>query len=88
MPPDYEPSVMSSFFVRAKQRGCTALEALYDHFAEGDGGNLVYFPIFNYNDGHLDVIGSVESAQFQQHGTHQLLSQLAVALEGDDRERT
>ena len=40
------------------------------------------------DDGHLDVIGSVESAQFQQHGTHQLLSQLAVALEGDDRERT
>ncbi len=57
--PDYEPSVMSSFFVRAKQRGCTALEALYDHFAEGDGSNLVYFPIFNYNDGHLDVTGQM-----------------------------
>jgi N-acyl-D-aspartate/D-glutamate deacylase len=57
--PDYEPNVMSSFFVRAKQRGCTALEALYDHFAEGDGSNLVYFPIFNYNDGHLDVTGQM-----------------------------
>lgn len=57
--PDYEPSVMQSFFVRAKQRGCTALEALYDHFAEGSGGNLVYFPIFNYNDGQLDVVGQM-----------------------------
>jgi N-acyl-D-aspartate/D-glutamate deacylase len=51
--PDYEPSVTTSFLARARQRGCTALEALYDHFAEGDGGNLVYFPIFNYNGGNL-----------------------------------
>ncbi len=57
--PNYEPHVMQSFFVRAKQRGTTALEALYDHFAHGDGGNLVYFPIFNYNDGNLDVVGQM-----------------------------
>ena len=54
--PDYEPPVTQSFYVRAKQRGCTALEALYDHFAAGQGDNLVYFPIFNYNDGSLDVV--------------------------------
>ncbi|WP_425261807.1 N-acyl-D-amino-acid deacylase family protein [Rubrivivax sp. RP6-9] len=54
--PDYEPSVLQSFLVRAKQRGTTALEALYDHYAEGDGSNLVYFPIFNYNDGSLDTV--------------------------------
>jgi N-acyl-D-aspartate/D-glutamate deacylase len=54
--PDYEPNVMTSFLARARQRGCTALEALYDHFAEGDGGNLVYFPLFNYNGGNLDVV--------------------------------
>ncbi|MDP1532119.1 MAG: D-aminoacylase, partial [Rubrivivax sp.] len=54
--PDYEPSVMQSFFVRAKERGCTALEALYDHFSAGDGSALVYFPIFNYNDGNLDTV--------------------------------
>jgi N-acyl-D-aspartate/D-glutamate deacylase len=57
--PDYEPNVMQSFFVRAKQRGCTALEALYDHFAEGDGRQLVYFPIFNYNDSNLDAVGQM-----------------------------
>ncbi len=54
--PDYEPDVMQSFLVRAKQRGTTALEALYDHLAAGEGGNLIYFPIFNYNDGSLDVV--------------------------------
>jgi N-acyl-D-aspartate/D-glutamate deacylase len=53
---DYEPGVMQSFLVRAKQRGCSALEALYDHLAEGDGTNLIYFPIFNYNDGSLAVV--------------------------------
>ncbi|MBI2769372.1 MAG: amidohydrolase family protein [Burkholderiales bacterium] len=56
---DYEPGVMKSFLVRAKQRGVTALEALYDYFAEGDGGNLVYFPIFNYNDGSLAALGEM-----------------------------
>jgi N-acyl-D-aspartate/D-glutamate deacylase len=57
--PDYEPSVMQSFLVRAKQRGTSALEALYDHFAEGDGTQLVYFPIFIYNDGSLEVVRSM-----------------------------
>lgn len=54
--PDYEPDVMQSFGVRAKARGCSALEALYDHLCAGDGRQLVYFPIFNYNDGSLDVV--------------------------------
>ena len=28
--PDYEPTLAQSFYARAKQRGCTALEAIYD----------------------------------------------------------
>ena len=56
---NYEPNVMQSFLVRAKQRGVTALEALYDHLAEGDGNNLIYFPIFNYNDGSLSAVRSM-----------------------------
>ena len=54
--PDYEPNVSSSFYVRAKQRGVSALEAIYDHLTQGDGSNLIYFPIFNYNDGNLDAV--------------------------------
>jgi N-acyl-D-aspartate/D-glutamate deacylase len=56
---NYEPTVAQSFYVRAKQRGTSALEALYDHFAAGDGTNLVYFPIFNYNEGSLDTVRSM-----------------------------
>jgi N-acyl-D-aspartate/D-glutamate deacylase len=37
-------------------RGTTALEALYDHFSQGDGSQLVYFPLFNYNEGSLDTV--------------------------------
>ena len=54
--PDYEPGVMQSFLVRARQQGITALEALYDHFSAGDGDNLVYFPLFNYNGGDLGAV--------------------------------
>ncbi len=53
---NYEPNVMQSFLVQAKQRGITALEALYDHLAGGDGSQLIYFPIFNYNSGSLDAV--------------------------------
>jgi N-acyl-D-aspartate/D-glutamate deacylase len=53
---DYEPSVMQSFLVRARQAGIRPLEALYDHLAGGHGTNLIYFPIFNYNDGSLETL--------------------------------
>ena len=32
------------------------LEAIYDYLAGGDGSRLIYFPIFNYNQGNLDVV--------------------------------
>ena len=57
--PDYEPSVMQSFLVRAKQAGISPMEALYDHLAGGDGDHLIYFPIFNYNAGSLDALGEM-----------------------------
>jgi len=53
---DYEPPVSRSFFVLAKQRGCSALEAIYDFMVAGDGSQLIHFPIFNYNDGSLAVV--------------------------------
>lgn len=54
--PNYEPPVMQSFYVRAKQAGISPLEAIYDYLCAGDGGGLMYFPIFNYNGGNLDVV--------------------------------
>ncbi len=57
--PDYEPALQDSMLVRAKMRGVPPLEALYDYMAEGDGSNLVYFPIFNYNQGNLDTVAGM-----------------------------
>lgn len=53
---DYEPPLSRSFFVLAKQRGCSALEAIYDFMVADDGSQLIHFPIFNYNEGSLDVV--------------------------------
>ncbi len=55
--PNYAPTVMDSMLVRAKQLGIPPLLAIYDYLAEADGSNLIYFPIFNYNEGNLDVVG-------------------------------
>ena len=54
--PDYAPTVMDSFYVRARQGGTSALEAIYDYLCAGDGQGLIYFPIFNYNDGSLATV--------------------------------
>ena len=53
---NYEPSVMESFLVRAKQKGLTPLEVIYDHLSADRGEGLIYFPIFNYNEGNLDTV--------------------------------
>ena len=57
--PDYEPPVSASLLARARAQGIAPLAALYDYFAEGDGSNLVYFPIFNYNQGNLTCVGEM-----------------------------
>ncbi len=54
--PNYEPSLAHSFGAMAKQRGLQVLEVLYDHLSAGDGSQLIYFPIFNYNEGTLEVV--------------------------------
>ena len=53
---NYEPSVMQSFLVRAKQAGISPLEAIYDYLSTGGGAGLIYFPLFNYNEGSLDTV--------------------------------
>ncbi|MGA0054426.1 MAG: N-acyl-D-amino-acid deacylase family protein [Steroidobacteraceae bacterium] len=57
--PNYEPPITQSFYVVAQQRNCSAIEALYDYLVEGDGSNLVHFPIFNYNEGSLTIVGDM-----------------------------
>lgn len=53
---DYEPDPSASFGAQAKARGVSAKELVYDYLAEGDGTNLIYFPIYNYLHGSLDTV--------------------------------
>jgi N-acyl-D-aspartate/D-glutamate deacylase len=58
-PPDYEPSPSQSLGARARARGVTPLEEILDVMLRDEGEGLVYFPIFNYNRGNLDVIAEL-----------------------------
>jgi N-acyl-D-aspartate/D-glutamate deacylase len=53
---DYEPTLADSFAAQAQMRGIRPMEALYDYLCEGDGSNIVYFPLHNYVEGSLDVV--------------------------------
>jgi hypothetical protein len=55
----YAPDPRTSFGAQAKQSGKRALEVIYDYLAQGDGSNLVYFPIFNYLRGQLDSVAQM-----------------------------
>jgi N-acyl-D-aspartate/D-glutamate deacylase len=57
--PNYEPTLQDSMLLRAKTQGIAPLVAIYDYLCAGDGDNLLYFPIFNYNDGNLDCVGAM-----------------------------
>jgi N-acyl-D-aspartate/D-glutamate deacylase len=52
----YEPKREDSLFGEAMRRGVSALEAVYDAMLEGEGKELLYFPIYNYMDGNLDAV--------------------------------
>lgn len=53
---DYEPPPEKSFLAQAQQKQCRPLEAIYDYLVAGDGTRLIYFPVFNYAGGTLDVV--------------------------------
>ena len=53
---DYEPPPEKSFFAIAQHKQCRPLEAIYDYLVSGDGSKLIYFPVFNYAGGNLDVV--------------------------------
>ena len=58
-PPEYEPDPAHSAAAIAAQRGCDPQDVVYDWLMENDGRGIIYFPIFNYSDGNLDVLHSL-----------------------------
>ena len=55
-PVDYEPPLEASLAAEAKRRGEPVLSVMYDALLEEDGRILLYFPIYNYLGGNLDVV--------------------------------
>jgi N-acyl-D-aspartate/D-glutamate deacylase len=54
-PPSYEPPRAECLFAEAMARGVPTLHAVYDALLERDGEQLLYFPLYNYTEGNLDV---------------------------------
>jgi N-acyl-D-aspartate/D-glutamate deacylase len=54
--PDYEAPRSASLFGEALTRGLPPLRVVYDALLEEDGAALLYFPLFNYSGGNLDVV--------------------------------
>lgn len=53
---DYEPKAENSIAATAKRQGRTPDEVAYDLLCEEEGEGMLYFPLFNYVDGHLDAL--------------------------------
>jgi len=54
-PPGYEPARADCLFAEAMARGVPTLAAVYDALLERDGEQLLYFPLYNYTEGNLDI---------------------------------
>ena len=53
---DYEPPLSESLAAQARRDGVSVLSVIYDALLEEDGKSLLYFPIYNYLGGNLDVV--------------------------------
>ncbi len=54
---NYEPNPsIDSIGAIAASKGVSAVEAMYDYLSDNDGENLIYYPIYNYAGGDLNVV--------------------------------
>jgi len=53
---DYEPSACDSVAAIAKRTGRKPEEVAYDALCQNNGEGMLYFPLFNYSEGNLDVL--------------------------------
>lgn len=67
--PNYFPDPRTSFGAKARLLQQPALHLVYDYLCEGDGHNLVYFPIFNFLGGNSNALEAMLS---HPHALHAL----------------
>jgi N-acyl-D-aspartate/D-glutamate deacylase len=53
---EYEPDPADSVAAQAQRTGKRPEEIVYDHMLTHDGEGMLYFPLFNYSDGNLDLL--------------------------------
>ena len=53
---DYEPSEADSVAAISGRTGKSEKEIIYDALSEDDYNGMLYFPLFNYSEGNLDVL--------------------------------
>ena len=55
-PPDYEQPPENSLAARARKRGVSLMEMVYDTLLERDGQELIYLPLYNYTELNYDNV--------------------------------
>ena len=55
-PPDYEQSGENSLAARAREKGVSLMEMIYDTLLERDGHELIYLPLYNYTELNYDNV--------------------------------
>jgi N-acyl-D-amino-acid deacylase len=54
--PDYEPDPSQSVAAEAQRRGVAPELVAYEWMLEDEGQGMLYFPLFNYADGNLELL--------------------------------
>ncbi|WP_417477161.1 N-acyl-D-amino-acid deacylase family protein [Maricaulis sp.] len=55
-PPDYEQGAESSLAAKARAKGVSLMEMIYDTLLERDGHELIYLPLYNYTEMNYDNV--------------------------------
>lgn len=64
----YEPAPEDSVAAQAAARGCRPEEIAMEALMEFEGEGMLYFPLFNYSNGHLDALEHLHQSPWTRLG--------------------